>query len=266
MKTRSCQLAGMFYPKEPSTLSQMLENFFRSAGIPKINARGIVSPHAGYMYSGSTAAIGYSAIESGFDGTFVVIGPSHRGFPTTLSRIPWETPLGPVMVDTQLIDALSFPVQEEVMAFGNENSIEVQIPFIRYRFPKARIVPLMMGPQTLLEVQRISKNLSQAILDNARPVRIVASSDFSHYVPAEKARQNDMYAIEALIELDTTEFFRRIKEYGITACGYGPIGVMIETLKEVSGHSEALLLSYTNSGDVTGDWDSVVAYAAVAVV
>ena len=265
MKTRSCQLAGMFYPKEPSYLSQMLENFFSSAGISGINAHGIVSPHAGYVYSGNTAAKAYSAIASGFDGTFVVIGPSHHGFSTTLSRIPWETPLGPVMVDTDLIDALSFSVHEETMAFGHENSIEVQIPFIRYKFPRARIVPLMMGPQTLQEVQRISTCLSQAISDNPRPVRIVASSDFSHYIPAEQARKNDMYAIEALLTLNTEVFFKRIHERGITACGYGPIAVMIETLKQVSNLHEAVLLSYTTSGDVTGDWDSVVAYAAMAV-
>ncbi len=266
MKIRSCQLAGMFYPGEPSRLLAMMEDFFGSPNTGCPDALGILSPHAGYVYSGRTAAVAYSAIAEGFDGTFVVIGPSHRGFATTVSGIPWDTPLGPVMTDTRLVSALSLPVHEEIMAYGHENSIEVQIPFIKYRFPQARIVPLMMGPQTRTEVQRLSEHLASAIMDYKTPVRIVASSDFSHYIPATEARKKDMYAIEALLSLDTWEFFRRIQEQDISTCGYGPVGVMIETLKKVSSAQKAFLLSYTTSGDVSGDYDQVVAYAAVAVV
>jgi len=94
MKMRTCAVAGMFYPREPSHLEQLLEKFF--AGVkPEGNPLGIVSPHAGYIYSGQVAATAFGTIPPGFSGTFVVIGPSHRGYINCVSEIPWETFPGP---------------------------------------------------------------------------------------------------------------------------------------------------------------------------
>ncbi|NLV27489.1 MAG: AmmeMemoRadiSam system protein B [Methanomicrobiales archaeon] len=263
MIRRTSTVAGMFYPGNPDQLRYLLSELFR--GLPSSgDAAGIVSPHAGYVYSGRTSAQAFSAINESFKGTFLVIGPSHRGFSTCISQIPWETPLGLIESDTDLGAALELPVDERAMSFGSENSLEVQLPFIQYRFPGVRVVPLMMGHQTLSDVYKISSKIIKALEIYKKPVKIVASSDFSHYVSAEKAFRDDHYAIEALVKMDIPEFFSRIQSYNITACGYGPIGCMIEVLK-ARGKTRCDLLGYTTSGETSGDYDQVVGYAALAV-
>ncbi|MDD3932423.1 MEMO1 family protein [Methanoculleus sp. UBA303] len=262
MDMRPCSVAGMFYPAEPRHLEQLLETFFRNRA-PKINARGIVSPHAGYVYSGETGACAFSTIPPDFDGTFVIIGPSHRGYMTSASAVPWETPLGIVDVDKEFVDALDIDIDEA--SHQSEHSIEVQVPLIKYRFPRARIAPIIMGDQSYEAAASLAEHLLRAIEHTGKNVRIVASSDFSHYVPDEVARRQDLSVIDALKTLDIPEFYRRLQETGATVCGYGPIASMCITCRSL-GAERGELLRYTTSGDVTGDFDQVVGYAAVAVV
>jgi len=262
MNMRTCAVAGMFYPREPSHLEQLLEKFF-STTHPDGNPVGIVSPHAGYVYSGQVAAVAFGAIPPGFSGTFVVIGPSHRGYINCVSEVPWETPLGVVDTDTEFVHSLDIEVDE--LSHRDEHSIEVQIPFIKYRFPRARIAPVMMGQQDYPSAVMLAEKIGAAIRSTGRDVRIVASSDFSHYVPEQKAKAEDHYAIEPLRTLNTKEFYRRIAEKRVTACGYGPIAAMVMASARL-GAKAARLLRYATSGDVTGDTREVVGYAAIAVI
>jgi len=262
MDMRPCSVAGMFYPAEPRHLEQLLETFFQKRA-PGINARGIVSPHAGYVYSGETGACAFSTIPPDFDGTFLVIGPSHRGYTTCASAVPWETPLGIVDVDRELVDALELDIDEA--AHENEHSLEVQMPFVKYRFPRARIAPILMGDQSYRAAATLAEQVLRAIDRTERNVRIVASSDFSHYVPDGVARRQDLAAIDALATLDIPEFYRRLRESGATVCGYGPIATMCMACRSL-GATRGELLRYTTSGDATGDFDQVVGYAAIAVV
>jgi AmmeMemoRadiSam system protein B len=254
----------MFYPREPNHLEQLLTRFFEgTASLSATGAKGIVSPHAGYIYSGAVAARAYAAIGETFSGTIVVIGPSHRGFLTAASKIPWESPLGVVDTDTAFIDALDIDVDEFVHA--GEHSIEVQVPFIKYRFPRARIAPVMMGEQDEANALALAGKIVTAARSLNRDIRIVASSDFSHYIPEKTARDQDVYAIKALESLDTGEFYRRIASRDVSACGYGPIAAMVSACRSL-GATEGRLLSYATSGEVTGDLDEVVGYAAIAVI
>nr|WP_320161970.1 AmmeMemoRadiSam system protein B [uncultured Methanoregula sp.] len=262
MKMRTCAVAGMFYPRDPSHLEQLLETFFRGTR-PEGNPVGIVSPHAGYVYSGQVAAHAFGSVDPGFSGTFVIIGPSHRGYLSCVSEIPWETPLGVVDTDGDFVRALDIETDE--FSQRDEHSIEVQVPFIKYRFPRARIAPVMMGQQDYSSAIRLGEKIVAAIRGTKRDVRIVASSDFSHYVPDLKAKTDDQYAIEPLKTLDTREFYRRIEERGVTACGYGPITAMVSACSHL-GATTARLIRYATSGDVTGDTREVVGYAAIAVM
>ncbi|HOT95101.1 MAG TPA: AmmeMemoRadiSam system protein B [Methanoregulaceae archaeon] len=264
MKVRTPAVAGMFYPGEPHHLEQLLERFFLEAGPDRgCDPFAIVAPHAGYVYSGAVAASAYATLPRDFDGTFVVVGPSHGGYPTCASSIPWETPLGIVDVDEDLVRALGVPVNELYMR--DEHALEVQMPFIKYRFPRARVAPVMMGLQDLGSAELLGARIERAITGTGRDVRVVASSDFSHYVPAPVARSQDLYAIEALADLDLELFYERIAERRVSACGYGPIAVAC-TVAEALGARHARLVRYATSGDVTGDHASVVGYAALAVV
>jgi AmmeMemoRadiSam system protein B len=263
MKMRKSAVAGMFYPRDPSHLEQLLETFFAATKPEGNNPLGIVSPHAGYIYSGQVAAHAFAAFDPSFSGTFVVIGPSHRGYLTSASAVPWETPLGVMDTDVEFVSALDIAVDE--MSHMDEHSIEVQVPFIKYRFPRARLAPIMMGRQDPASAKHLAEAVSNAIRQTKRDVRIVASSDFSHYVPAEKARSDDLYAIEPLTGLDVDGFYRRIDERGVTACGYGPISVMVMACTGL-GAKRAELIKYATSGDVTGDYREVVGYAGIAVI
>jgi hypothetical protein len=257
----------MFYPREPSHLEQLLEKFFagRAAGL---NATGIISPHAGYPYSGAVAGRAFAQIDPLFEGTFLVIGPSHRGFTTSISLVPWETPIGILDSDTVLGEACDVMV-DELSHQAPENSLEVQMPFIKYRFPRARILPVLMGRQDIESAkdlaERILAGIRSVVANPHRDIRVIASSDFSHYIPAAIARQNDLYVIEALSNLDIEEFYRRIEGLSVSACGFGPVAAMCRIcigLGAKTGH----LVQYATSGDVTGDTSEVVGYAALAVV
>jgi AmmeMemoRadiSam system protein B len=262
MKVRTCSVAGMFYPRDPHHLEQLVAGYLKPRG-PVGGVRGIVAPHAGYPYSGAVAGIAFSALDPDFSGTFLVVGPSHRGYLTCASEIPWETPVGIVDVDAEFVRELGIEVDE--FSHRGEHSLEVQMPFIKYRFPRARVAPVMMGDQSLRSAQDLAGRIGNAQKRTGREVRVVASSDFSHYVPEEVARKDDLYAIEALRNLDTGEFYRRVEERGVSACGYGPIAALCLAGREM-GATRGELLAYRTSGDVTGDHEQVVGYAAIAVM
>lgn len=263
MDMRRCTVAGMFYPGEPAHLEQLLQAFF-SRRRQEEEAMGIVSPHAGITLSGETAAHAYSAIPSDFDGTFVIIGPSHRGFQTCTSAMSWETPLGVIDADENLVDLLDIPV-DDVSVAEPENSLEVQMPFVKFRFPRARIAPILMGDQRPESARLIGEKVLEAWRNSSRDIRVVASSDFSHYIPESRARADDRYVIEALGDLDVDEFYRRLRERNLSACGYGPIAAMCIACRE-QGARKGTLLHYTTSGETTEDYDQVVGYAAIAVI
>jgi AmmeMemoRadiSam system protein B len=256
----------MFYPKDPSHLNQLLAGFFSGdsrTNKEKGSALGIVSPHAGYIYSGKVAAEAFLAIDPYFEGTFVVIGPSHRGYITSTSEIFWETPLGLVDTDIEFVQALEIEVDE--VSQRDEHSLEVQVPFIRYRFPRARIAPVMMGSQDPASAAQLAEKVLTAKETTGREIRIVASSDFSHYVTGNKAKDDDLYAIGPLETLDVEEFYRRIRERDVSSCGYGPIAAMVLACRKM-GATRGQLVRYATSGDATGDLREVVGYAAIAVM
>jgi len=262
---RKGTVSGTFYPDDQHVLEQMLSGFFGSCGEERADALGVVSPHAGYLCSGQTAAIALSAFPVDFSGTFIVIAPSHRGIPTCTSHEPWWTPLGAVETDREFIDAMGIRIDKPGME-ADENSLEIQIPLIRYRFPGARIVPVLMGNQSYESAVSTSEAIYSAISKFPdKEIRIIASSDFTHYVPDDIAEKTDLYVIDALLELEINEFYRRLIETNASVCGYGPISVMMLTCIKM-GAEKCRLLEYTTSGRTCGGMRQVVGYAAIAVI
>lgn len=268
MVIRRATFAGMFYPDNPALLKQEMDGFFEDVKVSseyKGSPLGIVSPHAGIMYSGLTSAYAYSAVNGGFSGTFVVIGPSHSGYPDCISTLSWETPLGIIENDIVFSEVLSRYIRADNFVHRQrENSLEVQMPFIKYRFPDAKVVSVLIGNQSRKNALSVSEAIYNTVSETKSDIIVVASSDFSHYVPESQARKYDIYAIDALKSLNTAEFYRRIIKEGISACGYGPITAMAEYCR-MRGAEKGTLLNYSTSGDVTGDYLQVVGYAALAV-
>ncbi|HJJ96426.1 MAG TPA: AmmeMemoRadiSam system protein B [Methanocorpusculum sp.] len=264
---RHADLAGMFYPGDAEELRALLDALFSSTVTSVTSPYGVLVPHAGYIYSGRCAACAYAKIPETFSGTFVVIGPSHAGCMTATADLIWETPLGPVLPDESLAAALTaagIPNRPDLLRV-QENSLEVQMPFIRYRFPQAKVVPVLLGDQSLSEVRRVAAALSQAVGAVNTDVVIIASGDGSHYVPAAVAERDDLTVLAAAAKLDVQAFYEKLIEVKPSMCGYGCIAVLMLAGLQL-GAREAKVIMYQTSGDATGDNREVVGYAAMEVV
>ncbi|WP_461752614.1 AmmeMemoRadiSam system protein B [Methanocorpusculum sp.] len=263
---RLSTLSSRFYPKNEPELDALLSALFAATETSVSDPYGILVPHAGFVYSGKTAAVGYAAISPAFVGTFVLIGPSHAGLETSTSDLIWETPLGNILPDTAFVEALSaqIPVRNDLIS-AEENSLEVQMPFIRYRFPKARIVPILMGDQSPNGAVRVAQAVISAVnTTGIRPI-IIASGDGSHYVPAKIAAEKDLAVLASVRHLDVSVFYDTLFRLRPSMCGYGCIAAMTLICSSL-GAKEARVLLYQTSGDATGDLAEVVGYAAMEVV
>ena len=278
-------VAGQFYKGSPESLRKQVREFILTDAV-KTKALGIVSPHAGLIYSGSVAGAVYSRIE--LPDTFVLIGPNHTGLGAPVSlmaRGQWETPLGLVEIDEALAASIlskSPRIQEDSLAHLREHSLEVQLPFIQHFKKEFRIVPIQMLDTRLETCKEVGRAVAEAIksrgegedqkklktpnpeLRTSGAVLIVASSDMSHYEQAAAAKEKDFKAIHQLLNLDPEGLYRVVREYGITMCGFGPAVAMLVACK-LLGATRAELIKYTNSGEVSGDYDQVVGYAGIVI-
>ncbi len=258
-------VAGQFYPSNPRTLKKEIKSYFSGISVsPDQTITGAVVPHAGYMYSGRTAAHVYAVLPNA--DTFVLIGPNHTGYGSavSVSSDTWSTPLGNVEADLDIIESLPRRIIDiDESAHRYEHSVEVQIPFLQTMFNDFKIVPICMGLQDEDTTRDVSTELIDAISEIDKKVVVIASSDFTHYKPPAVAYDIDHYVIEPLLELNVTEFYSRIRERDASVCGYGPIAVMMRVSRGL-GANYGRLLDYSNSGDVQ-PMPEVVGYAGIVV-
>ncbi len=260
-------VAGQFYPESASKLKEMVAGMVKEDAA-KEEAIGLVLPHAGYVYSGAVAGAVVSRIK--FKDTFIIMGPNHTGAGKPLSIMTegsWQTPLGEVEIDAELakkILADSKNLEEDDKAHLYEHSIEVQLPFLQYFKPDFKLVPIVFGHPNGAIYKEIGHEIAGAVKALGREVVIIASSDMSHYEPQESAQKKDTQAIGAILKLDEDELLKRVFELNITMCGYAPAVSLIVAAKEL-GASGAELVKYQTSGDVTGDYSSVVGYAGIII-
>ncbi len=260
-------VAGQFYPGTASQLEAMVEQLIDKTAV-KEEVIGLVSPHAGYIYSGSVAGATISRII--FKDTFIIIGPNHTGLGkpgSIMTEGTWTTPLGEVEIDSELgkkILSISDYLQEDHVAHLQEHSLEVQIPFLQYFKSDVKIVPIVLASSSGDRYKEIGREIAQAVKELNKEVVIIASSDMTHYEPQETARKKDNQAIEAMLDLDEDELLRRVEELNISMCGYAPVVSLISAAKEL-GATGAELVKYQTSGDTSGDYSSVVGYAGILI-
>ncbi len=277
MRLRRPAVAGMFYPFNGDELKASIEeSFFHRIGpkkkSPSVEAIGervvLVSPHAGYMYSGPVAAHGYYACSYLKSVELVVIaGPNHYGIGSGVATVRegvWETPLGKVEVDgnsaKRLVESSGI-VDFDDSAHMREHSIEVQIPFLQYIFgSKFKILPISMMLQDMSTAIDVGKAIANCVKD--KKFLLIASSDFTHYEAQEIASRKDSEAIKAILQMDVLKLYNVIENLNVTMCGYGPVAAIITAAKELN-ITNGKLLKYATSGDITGDYSSVVGYASI---
>ncbi len=273
-------VAGQFYEGDAEALRAQIKNcFLNELGpkkLPAVNLHnhprnivGMICPHAGYMYSGPVAASAfYELALDGKPSTVMLMGPNHTGYGGALSLMRegvWRTPLGDVEIDTEMANKITREtslIDVDELAHRYEHSIEVQLPFLQFLYGNTfKIVPICFLMQDYDSAAEVGKVLEK-VLDVTNTV-VIASSDMTHYEPAKTAAAKDHAALKAVTDMDAKRFYETVEKQNITACGYAPITALITYAKRVNA-KEAKLLSYHNSGDITGDYSSVVGYAAVS--
>lgn len=262
---RAPAVSGQFYPHNKNDLDREISRCFDGVQGGEKSVIGAVVPHAGYIYSGNTAAHVYSMLPEA--DTFVLLGPNHTGFGSgvSVSGEKWSTPLGEVGSDIEFIKALPGRIIDtDETAHKYEHSIEVQLPFLQHLFSDFKIVPICMGMQDEETALDVGMELAKAVRKVNKKVVIIASSDFSHYKPDKVAREDDAYFIRSIIDLDIPGFYRKLHERNASVCGYGPIAAML-TASKTLGAKKGTLVKYSTSGDITGDLAAVVGYAGIIV-
>lgn len=250
--------AGRFYPSDPEEIRETVEGYLRDAETEFV-ASGVVAPHAGYRYSGATAAYAFGALEDAE--VFVVVGPDHRRVrdATCVSLEDWRTPLGEVRVDDELAEELSSApgVRDDEAPHREEHSVEVILPFLQVAFDDPRVVPVVMGDQSYEAATGFADALRETVERNDRDVGVVASTDLTHYEPRSVAEERDASLLDTLERIDARGFHEKATAGSV--CGAGPVTAVIRALEP----SEARVLDYSTSAEATGDESSVVGYVAV---
>jgi len=266
---REPSVSGMFYPDDPAVLRKDIGVYLKGADVEPFSGQvhGIVSPHAGYVYSGQVAAYAYKAVSGLEFDTVIVIAPSHRAYFEGIAL--WEkgsfkTPLGNITIDEHSAEEL---LEESDIFITNrdvhrgEHSLEVQLPFLQCVFKDFLLVPLLMGAGAEDLYEKASDAIKRVISGSARRCLIVASTDLSHYYPYATAVKIDTITVEHLRNFDVPAMIRDTRSEKAQACGAGPmITAMMAARKLGAGASR--VLKYANSGDVSGDRSGVVGYVS----
>jgi AmmeMemoRadiSam system protein B len=273
--------AGRFYPAEPTVLNTEIKEMLDSVEKPRLTGRirALIVPHAGYPYSGPTAAHAYATLAESNYQRVVIIGPSHYGRVdgiTFSDADAFRTPNGDMKIDQRFVERLiqsHSALTKQSAPHRHEHSLEVQLPFIQNIMPDQPIVPGVCSHMSLEELRDLAKALSGVAFDHE--TLWIISTDFTHYgssfgyVPFRKDIANnleelDMGAIEKIQNCDLPGFFSYVERTGATICGATPIGLLLALLEQSQDQISGKLLSYATSADITQQFDHSVSYAAMA--
>jgi AmmeMemoRadiSam system protein B len=265
---RKPAVAGYFYPQQEESLRSVLGRMVDPAG-EKTKAISVIAPHAGFEYSGPVAGAVFSSVE--LPDVFVILGPNHRHVRSRFAIMTegtWQTPLGEASINSELANAIKTNtelVNDDHDAHKHEHSLEVQLPFIQYLKEDFSIVPISVAYQTSYEeLEDLGHAISKAIQSWGKDVLIVASTDMSHYVSQEEAEAKDFLAIEEIKRLDALGLYNVVSHEKISMCGYQPTTSTIIASLDL-GATQAELVKYQTSGEVTKSYHEVVGYAGIRI-
>ncbi|MBI4412235.1 MAG: AmmeMemoRadiSam system protein B [Deltaproteobacteria bacterium] len=284
MSIRQPAVAGQFYSADPDRLKKDLASMIFEAP-RKIHAKGIVVPHAGYVYSGKVAGQVYSQVE--IPNRLIILSPNHTGLGVPFSimnRGVWRLPLGDAKIDEELADKLMKEfgyLEVDTMAHAREHSLEVQIPFIQFlkmtpspHPPPSRgggkgeggftFVPVTIGHVSYALCKEFGEAIARVVEKEKEPILIISSSDMNHYEEHYRTLEKDRWAIDEMLKRDPEGLYETVHNKDISMCGIIPTTIMLTACNQL-GAIKAELVDHKTSGDVTGDLSGVVGYAGVIV-
>lgn len=264
---RQPAVAHRFYPGNPQELARTVQSLLPPDPAVKRKALGVVSPHAGYIYSGAMAGRTIGSVE--IPRTVIILGPNHhgRGAKAAVSTTDWQMPGGVVPCDTEISKALigvSELLSEDELAHQFEHSIEVQVPFLQELQPELQIVAISLSSLNYQECIEIGEAIAGVIVQSTDEILMVASTDMSHYESRSSASAKDKRALDKVLALDPEGLYRTVLKERISMCGFIPVAVTLVAAIKLAA-SRAELVGYTDSGAVSGDTDQVVGYAGVII-
>ncbi|MSR65487.1 MAG: AmmeMemoRadiSam system protein B [Verrucomicrobiae bacterium] len=259
-------VAGQFYPSNPKRLQDEVDSFLEPDA-PKQSALGILCPHAGYPFSGTTAGKVFSRVT--ISKRMILLGVNHRGtgHPFAMyARGQWETPFGVVDIDEPLaahLLAACSHLAHDPDAHACEHSLEVELPFLQRLRHDIRIVPILFGSHNAAKLRDIAQAIAKVIREENQSILLLASSDTNHFENQEITEKKDTLAIDAMLARDPERLFKVCEDEQITMCGVAPAFVMLHAVNDL-GASKAELIDHRTSADVTGDYSAVVGYAGMS--
>ena len=267
-QSRPPVVAGRFYPSRSEDLREVVTAYTSSFSPETAQpALAAVVPHAGYVYSGATAGETLARIR--VPQSVLLLGPNHTGlgYGCALSPDDWAVPGATIPRDEALCAAIlrrcSF-AREDREAHSREHSLEVELPFLHTLRPDMRIACLCLGGLTLAQCRELAEGLHAALMELARPVLIVASTDMNHYESRAVGERKNRAAVDRILALDAAGLFETVRRERITMCGVLPVCVTI-FLTQALGASQVELVRLTDSGEASGDTDQVVGYAGLVI-
>ena len=262
-------VAGSFYSANSDNLKKMIAGTVNREEEKK-TAVCVIAPHAGYEFSGRVAGAVYSSVN--IPNRCILLGPSHRAIKSKFAIMrkgSWVTPIGEIKIDSDLADILlrnSPLVKEDNDAHIQEHSIEVQLPFLKFIRPDISIVPLSHTYFAAYEdLVELGKAVASTIKESGKKILLAASTDMSHQVSQETAKQKDFLAINKILALDARGLYEIVKSEQISMCGFQATTTALIAAVEL-GATKAELIKYQTSGVVTGDYSSVVGYAGIRII
>ncbi|MEA3476187.1 MAG: AmmeMemoRadiSam system protein B, partial [Candidatus Cloacimonadota bacterium] len=273
-ETREPAVAGQWYPANKKELEKMLNGFFKNVKLDKekqkITPFGILSPHAGYIFSGQVAAYGYSLLKDKHYDTVILFGPSHHyntGYVSAYDGDYYKTPLGTVPIDKEIVSKIlkadkKFKFQEFV--HRPEHSIEAQVPFLQHQLKDFKIVPILVATNDLPLLDKLAETIINIIEKSDKKILLIASSDMSHYHDYQTAVKMDRHTIDLIQKKKWATLQQDIFSRKSELCGYFGFYVFTKVLQHFEC-PQGVLLKYSNSGDAMGDTTStrVVGYCSI---
>ncbi len=270
-QTREPAVAGQWYPKDRDKLQEMMDSLFEDIDLKDnshLNPFGLISPHAGFVYSGKVAAYGYSLLDGKKIDTVILLGSSHHFSNDVVSIYDGDfcqTPFGKIPIDKDISGKLikadkRFVFEPEIHA--PEHSLEAQLPFLQYKLENFKVVLILTSTNDLSLLDKLAETIVSISEDTDKKLLYINSSDMSHFHNYKTASKMDQYTIDLILEKKWDKLRQEIFSRNCEMCGYFALYPFLQIMQHFQ-HDKAVLLNYANSGDVSGDMSRVVGYTSI---
>jgi AmmeMemoRadiSam system protein B len=272
---RPSPIAGTWYPGTQQTLAASIDHLLETVKEVPFSGHvlGLIVPHAGHRYSGLVAAHAFKCLAHQTPQVVAIVSPlhyPHPGLVLTTAHAAYATPLGEVPVDQELLNRLAAALQDKASLHvdrvrnDQEHSLEIELPFLQRALHQPfRLLPIMLRDQTYPTAAAVGKALAEVLSDAA--ALLIASTDLSHFYPDAVARKYDAEMLSRIEDFDPAGVIAAEEEMRGFACGKGAVAAVLRAAK-LLGADQVRVLQYANSGDVTGDYSSVVGYGAAVIL